>query len=137
MQEEMNALAREEEKKVILLVEDDQGNAEFLKMLLRMETPYEVLYMQSGQEVLSRVEEIKHTRPALFLLDYRLPTMTAFTVYDRLHVIEELAHIPAILLTASGQRTFSPEEFTRRNIRLIEKPFDIEGFLGLLKEVLA
>jgi predicted metallopeptidase len=63
--------------------------------------------------------------------------MTAFTVYDRLHVIEELAHIPAILLTAAGLQAFAPEEFIRRNIRLIEKPFDIEGFLGLLQEVLA
>ncbi|HEY1354183.1 MAG TPA: response regulator [Ktedonobacteraceae bacterium] len=137
MQEQTHALACEEEKKVILLVEDDLGNAEFLKMLLFMETPYEVLYMKSGQEVLNRVEEIKSTRPALFLLDYHLPMMTAFTVYDRLHVIEELAHIPAILLTAAGLQAFAPEEFIRRNIRLIEKPFDIEGFLGLLQEVLA
>jgi CheY-like chemotaxis protein len=137
MQEETNAPACEQEKKVILLVEDDQGNAEFLKMLLLMETSYAVLYMKSGQEVLDRVEEIKSTRPALFLLDYHLPTMTAFTVYDRLHAIEELAPIPAILLTAAGQQAFIPEEFTRRNIRLIEKPFDIEGFLGLLQEVLA
>ena len=69
MQEEMTALPPEEEKKTILLVEDDQGNAEFLKMLLLMETPHEVLYMESGQEVLKRVEEIKSARPALFLLD--------------------------------------------------------------------
>lgn len=137
MQEEMNALPPEEEKKIILLVEDDQGNAEFLKMLLLMETPHEVLYMESGQEVLNRVEEIKNARPALFLLDYHLPTMTAFTVYDRLHTIEELVHVPAILLTASGQQEFSSEELTQRNIRLVEKPFDIESFLDLLKQMLA
>ncbi len=137
MQEEMNALSSEEEKKIILLVEDDQGNAEFLKMLLLMETPYEVLYMESGEEVLSRIEEIKNARPALFLLDYHLSAMTAFTIYDQLHASEELAHVPAVLLTASGPQAFSPEELTRRDIRLLEKPFDIEGFLGLLKNMLA
>lgn len=137
MQEEMTDLPSDEEKKTILLVEDDQGNAEFLKMLLLMETPHEVLYMESGQEVLKRVEEIKSARPALFLLDYHLSTMTAFTLYDRLHALEELAYVPAILLTASGPHEFSPEELSRRNIRLVEKPFDIEGFLDLLKQMLA
>jgi len=137
MREEMNALPSEEEKKTILLVEDDQGNAEFLKMLLFMETPYKVLYMENGQEVLDRVEDIKYARPALFLLDYHLPTMTAFTVFDQLHALEALTHVPAILLTASGPQEFSLEELTRRNIRLIEKPFEIESFLGLLKEILA
>ena len=136
MQAEMADLPTEEEKKTILLVEDDQGNAEFLKMLLLMETPHEVLHMESGQEVLKRVEEIKSARPALFLLDYHLSTMTAFTLYDRLHALEEFAYVPAILLTASGLHEFSPEELSRRNIRLVQKPFDIQGFLDLLKQML-
>jgi CheY-like chemotaxis protein len=137
MQEEMRNLPAKEEKKTILLVEDDQGNAEFLKMLLLMETPHEVLYMENGQEVLKRVEEIKSARPALFLLDYHLSTMTAFTLYDRLHALEEFSYVPAILLTASGLHEFSPEEISQRNIRLVQKPFDIEGFLALLKQMLA
>src|SRR6266567_5260163 len=93
--------ARRSSIKTILVVEDELGHKELLKTVIAMVTPYRTFLMESGPEVFQRIEEIKAIKPALFLLDYYLPAMTALELYDQLHHIEAFKHIPALIISAS------------------------------------
>jgi CheY-like chemotaxis protein len=126
--------AKKNEGRTILLAEDDVSNADMLRLLVQSETPYQLVQFTNEEELLRRIEDIKTTRPDLFLFDYRLSSMTALDLYDRLHSIEELQDIPAIIITAS---LVNEEEFARRNIPLIQKPFDVDELLRAINQILA
>jgi CheY-like chemotaxis protein len=121
--------------KTILVVEDDNSNAEVFEVLLTSETPYRILIMESGQEVLLRIEEIKAARPALFLFDYHLPAMTALELYDQLHAIEEFKNIPTLITSASHPGPIA-HEIAKRGLTLIEKPFEVDILIATIKQIL-
>jgi CheY-like chemotaxis protein len=126
--------AEQEGSKTILLVEDDVSNADMLQLLLQTETSYQLVQFLNEEEIFQRIDEIKVMRPALFLFDYRLSSMTALDLYDQLHSIEELQGVPTIIITAS---IVNEEEFTRRNIPLIQKPFDVDDLLRTIDQTIA
>jgi CheY-like chemotaxis protein len=121
--------------KTILVVEDDDNNAEVFEVLLASETPYRTLLMESGLEVLRRIEEIKTSSPALFLFDYHLPGMTALELYDHLHTIEELKNIPTLIISASNSAPIA-YEIAKRGLTLIEKPFEVDTLITTVKHIL-
>ncbi len=126
--------AKKNEGRTILLAEDDVSNADMLRLLVQSETPYQLVHFTNEEEIFHRIDDVKATRPDLFLFDYRLSSMTALDLYDRLHNIAELQHVPAIVITAS---LVNEEEFTRRNIPLIQKPFDVDELLRAIHQILA
>jgi CheY-like chemotaxis protein len=121
--------------KTILVVEDDDTNAEVFEVVLASETPYHTLRMGSGQEVLQRLDEIKAVQPALFLFDYHLPNMTALELYDILHTIEEFKNVPALITSASQPGPIT-HEVARRGLKLIEKPFEIDALITIIKQTI-
>ena len=120
--------------KTILVVEDDSGNGTFLEMAIQSETPYQAMLVASESEMLRRIEEIKALKPALFLLDYRLPRTTATKLYDQLHAIEGLEEVPAIIITAETPELIEPE-IRQRNLLLLPKPFELDNLLETIKNI--
>lgn len=120
--------------KTILVVEDDSGNGAFLEMAIGSETPYQTLLIASEREILQRIEEIRALKPALFILDYRLPGMTATELYDQLHVIEGLEYVPAIIVTAETPERIE-QETRQRNLILLTKPFELDMLLETIKSI--
>ena len=115
----------------ILLVEDDTTISELLVRLISQETRYLIFAVYDGPQALDLVQRIK---PALFILDYRLPTTHGIELYDRLHSFEGLEPVPAIMLSVSAPLY----EMHVRHITFIRKPFDVykllEAIHNLLKE---
>ena len=120
----------------ILLVEDDVENTEMFNLLFASETSYQVRCLASPVEVLQQIDEVKRLKPALFLLDYDLPEMTALELYDRLQQVEGLEHIPALIVTACLPEVVK-EDLRRRNIRVCFKPFDIDELLVTIEQIIA
>src|SRR5690242_19872889 len=77
-------------KKTLILVEDDPSNAEVLGMLFHLAHVYQTTWFRTGGEVLANIAFIQSLNPALFLLDYELPRMTALDLYEQLCAIEGL-----------------------------------------------
>jgi CheY-like chemotaxis protein len=105
-------------------------------ILLQSETPYQIVSFTQGTQVLENLETLQAAVPDLFLLDYSLPDMTGLQLYDWLHALAELAHVPALLITA---RTLPPEiqqVLQQRQIRMLAKPFDLDELLRTLEEIL-
>jgi|GEM_PF-418757 len=120
----------------ILIVEDDEDTLVFLKLALTSETPYGVLLMKSGIETLQRLNEVEAVQPALLLLDYHLPKMTALDLYDRLHAQAKLAQVPALMITADPLCGEIRRALAERNIALLEKPFGLDELFQRIEQTM-
>lgn len=111
--------------KTILLVEDDSIISELLIQMITQETPYQVFSVPDGFEALDLV---KHIKPHLLIIDYWLPFIHGIELYDRLHDLEGLESVPAIMLSVNAP----VREINQRHMVYIKKPFDM---LKLLKTI--
>jgi CheY-like chemotaxis protein len=118
--------------KTILIVEDDADLAWTLTQFFRHETGYVTMWTHKGSEAL---QAMKGSRPDLLLLDYRLPDMNGLELYDQFSTDNELASIPAILVTANLGRL--QREVGRRTILGIDKPFDLDTLREAIDTLLA
>ena len=126
---------REHEEKTILVVEDDEElSTLILEALHRAEKyvgmGYRVLLAGDGLEAL---EIIRDTLPDLFLLDYYLPYINGLDLYDRLHAMEPLHHIPTIFMSANPPL----KELKKRNVLSMRKPFLLHELLYTIRWLLA
>jgi len=119
--------------KTILVVEDDEVTGTLISEIITQETSHTVLLARDGFRALELVKEFA-ARPHLFILDYRLPGMDGIKLYDQLHAISELDHIPAIILSASIEE--HKDQIQARNIIGLGKPFDTDEFLLTIEEEL-
>jgi len=116
--------------KITLIVEDDTSIGEVLVYAISQATSYTALTVSDGFEAL---EIIKGVKPDLFILDYQLPRMTGIELYDRLHSLQGLEHIPTIIMSAN-----LPESAIRqRHLIGITKPFELDELLDTIEKLIA
>ncbi len=115
--------------KTVLIVEDDVNIGEVLVQAITQETTFLALLVSDGFEALDVVKGVK---PNLFILDYQLPRMDGLALYDRLHAIEELKHIPALMISAR----LPQKELTKRKIVGMNKPIDLDEFLQTIEDLI-
>ena len=117
--------------KTILLVEDDPHMSSFLEQAIEQETPYRAVVASDGHAALRLV---RHFTPCLFILDYGLPVMNGIELYDRLHLNQALAALPAILITANYH--LPPQQLRQRQLITFRKPFDLHPLLATIETLL-
>jgi CheY-like chemotaxis protein len=135
----MSTFQQKEENvgRTVVLVEDDPANAEVLTLLLKTEGVFDVLSFRGGGEALANLNTIIGKRPALLLLDYQLSGMTALDLYEQLHAIEELAKVPAIIITAITLADKQKEHLQQLGLRLIQKPYNIDDLLAAIEQTVS
>lgn len=116
--------------KTILLVEDDVSIGELLITILEEEGLYETVLVTNGLQALKVVKSI---HPLLFVLDYQLPGMNGFELYDRLHAMEGLGGIPALFVSANVPL----KELEKRHLQYIRKPFELDQLLDAIEKHIA
>ncbi len=89
----------EENKKTILLVEDDDRLASVYEMRLQAEG-FTTKRVANGEDALSAVLQVK---PDLILLDVMMPRVSGFDVLDILRNTPETVNVKIIMLTALSQ----------------------------------
>ena len=88
-----------QQKKKILLVEDDSVLASVYKSRLELEG-FEVEHVANGELALSKVIEY---RPDLVVLDAMMPKVNGFDVLDIIRNTPETTNVRVIMLTALSQ----------------------------------
>lgn len=88
------------DKKLILLVEDDEFLAELYGTKLGLED-YEVILATDGEKGLKMIKEKK---PDLVLLDIILPKMDGFEILKAVKDDKTIKRVPIILLTNLSQK---------------------------------
>jgi DNA-binding response OmpR family regulator len=119
----------------LILVADDEEDILMLVSFRLDQAGYEVLTASDGHEAL---ETIMDRRPALAVLDVRMPKLTGIDVVERVRKDGAVSDMPVILLSAGVQeenvsrgleagadeymrKPFSPEELAARVQSLLEQ----------------
>jgi len=115
----------------ILVVDDDQDMCEILSDFLE-EEGYTVMTAYDGE---SALDEIKTGRYDLLIVDYRLHTIDGLEV---LAIARQLnTSLTAIMMTAFGSDATRLHAKTLGAYEFVEKPFDMERMVGVVKQALS
>ena len=119
----------------LLVVEDIPNILELIDTTLKFKGGYRVGTAHNGEEAL---EAIRRERPALVVTDILMPKMDGFSLVHRLRLDPETRNIPVVFLSATY---VTPEDKAFATLigasRFLEKPIDIEQFMGTISELLA
>ncbi len=129
MQSTYSIQDKQMQQKVILVIEDDASVGACLVEAINQETPYMAFLVTEADHALAVLQEIK---PDTILLDYLLPHMNGLDLYDYLHAHKPLKDIPVIMISAC----LPQQEITRRQLIGMQKPFEIDELITILKQVL-
>ncbi len=116
-----------EDKKRVLIVDDEQRILKFLGLMLKA-SGYDVATAANGKEGLQIAEREK---PDIILLDIVMPVMDGFEMLQNLRAFSQT---PVIIFSARGQT--SEKAISLGANKFIPKPFKPEEVLRLVKEVL-
>ena len=115
--------------KTILVVEDDRSMASFFVEAIKQETSHQALFAFDGHRALKMLHDLK---PDLIVLDYGLPHMNGLELYDRIHTMKELEHIPALMISAHPPL----EEAKKRKLTCMKKPVELAELLQTIEKLL-
>ena len=121
--------------KRIFLVEDNQGNAAIIQMLLEQEGA-KVFRGRWGGE--GTIELLRRYLPLdIILMDLMLPNgITGYDVFDDIRAVPDAHDIPVVAVSASDPSMAIPKVRAKGFAGFIPKPVDFEGFAKQIADVL-
>lgn len=106
---------------LILVVDDEAANRDFLAHVLARELPQaRLVQARNGRLAL---EEIARELPDLILLDLAMPELDGYAVLDKLQEQDETRHVPVIVLTSYGLQDTELDTIGAGADDFIAKPF--------------
>lgn len=118
--------------KLVLIVEDEYGNAEILQLLLEAEG-YRVAVATNGKQALEILRNGE--KPSLVLSDFMMPVMNGGELGTALRQDPALGHIPFIFMSGTS------EDVVRRAFddydALLAKPYELDTLLALVERFAA
>jgi CheY-like chemotaxis protein len=122
-----------EEKKTILVVEDEPDVVTYLSTLLE-DAGYQTVAAGDGEEAL---EKVKASRPDLITLDITMPNKSGVRFYRDMKESDEWKGIPIIMVTGISS-DFEKFISSRKQVPppegYVSKPIDKDKILSLIKE---
>lgn len=122
-------LDKDTQKQFILIIEDDPEIGYVLLAVLQ-ETAYDAQLVPDGETALRLLAT--HT-PNLVIVDYKLPGMNGLNVADHIRSMNGLEHVPLLMVSANLPKA----ELAQRHLSGLNKPFDIETLLTVIKQLLS
>jgi DNA-binding NtrC family response regulator len=118
----MRATTKEErrmEKRKVLIVDDDPGVRESLRMVLKDQ--YDPVPVASGEEALAALADV---RPDVVLLDILMPGLDGLAVLEQMK--EQDPRVPVVMLTATKTVKTAVTAMKLGAFDYVTKPFDVE-----------
>ena len=131
------------ESNAILLVEDDAAHAEIVKRnFANSRITNRIIHVSDGQQALDYLyrrdgysQPDSSPRPALVLLDLRLPKVDGLAVLKSIKDDPGLKNIPVVILTTSNAGTDISKAYSCGANSYLIKPVDFSRFSKLLEVV--
>jgi DNA-binding response OmpR family regulator len=116
----------------ILVIDDDQDIRRLLGVRLKAKG-YEAVV---AGDAISAVNQARHERPDLILLDLSLPAGDGYVVMERLNAIPALEGIPVIVVSARDPLVEEERLAAARADSFFRKPFDYEELMVAIARAL-
>jgi len=125
----MNSAA---EKKVILVVDDDEHQLSVIKIIL--EGFYTVIAAKSG--ILALEQIYKGCLPDIILLDILMPEMDGFEVYNKIRGISLLRDIPIVYVSSVSEKEEIQKALDTGAADFIMKPYNKTDLLTRISKLI-
>jgi len=112
-------ISHKKDKKIILVVEDNQDTRNFLRLLL--ETEYEIIEAKDGQVGLNKARRLV---PDLIITDIMMPKMDGIEMSKQIRNDLRISHIPILMLTAKSSDESRLESYQTGADAFLSKPFN-------------
>ncbi|HEX5056248.1 MAG TPA: response regulator [Gammaproteobacteria bacterium] len=131
-----NEKRNENQAVTILLVEDDPGHAELVKLnLKRGGIDNELIHFENGQKVLEFLAQHKSDKKYLVILDINMPGINGLQVLNKLKSNDTTRNIPIIILTTATEQREADYCYELGCNVFITKPVDYETFCEAIHEL--
>lgn len=124
----------ESQKKLVLVVEDDQEISYLLTFILERQG-YEVILAEDGNKALDIIKNV-NGKPSLVLLDIMLPYHDGFELVSAIREKDGWERIPVIMLSAKSQENDITRALDLGADDYIVKPFQPMELIARLKRYL-
>ena len=121
-----------EEKKVILVVDDNPENIDVLVGILGKS--YKVKAATSGEKAL---KTSKKNPPDLVLLDIMMPDMDGYQTFEQLKADPDTAHIPVVFATGMTDNADQEKGVALGARGYLTKPVDPVKVISIVQEILS
>lgn len=121
------------EKKMIMVVDDEEALRELLKAIME-EEGYEVVTAEDGNDCL---QKLKTARPELILLDMMMPGMSGREVCERIRKDPKIKDLKIAFLTVA--RFSEAGKGTLKEMKVLDyitKPFDNKDLIKKVKKMI-
>jgi CheY-like chemotaxis protein len=120
----------------ILLVEDDAGHAELVKLNLKRGGIHnEIIHFDTGQKALDFLSQNRSDKKYLMILDINMPGINGLQVLSRLKNSDVTRNIPIIILTTATEEREAEYCYELGCNVFITKPIDYETFCTAIQEL--
>ncbi|MBD2187231.1 response regulator [Pseudanabaena mucicola] len=118
----------------ILVIDDSRVIRNMVRDMLPPSN-FEVLEAADG---IKGLEMIQQEKPWMIMLDFLLPRMSGFEVYEALQQSDELSRIPLVLMSGRKEEVTSkiPEPFEDKYLVFVEKPFEQKELITAIKRAM-
>ncbi len=117
----------------VLVIEDDGGVREIIKVSLEVIAGWTVWLAASGKEGIA-IAQAKH--PEIILLDVVMPEEDGIIVYKKLRADQSTCSIPIILLTAKAKASERQALMALGIDGIITKPFQAKTLAATIEQIL-
>lgn len=118
-----------QQKKVVVIGEDDEPIARLLRDAVNDEPAYQAVIVPDGALVLDTVRQV---HADLLILDVMMPGLSGIEVYDRVRSDPDVRDMPVLFVTAAS-REFQRQFRDRKITDVIAKPFDLNDLLAKVR----
>jgi CheY-like chemotaxis protein len=116
----------------LLYIEDDDNNISLVRALLKRRPQIDLQVAMTGHDGIRAAVD---TRPALILLDNRLPDATGRDILAELAAAPATAAIPVVVLSSDTDNVIA-QLIAAGAAEAVPKPFDIHKFMAMIDRYL-
>ena len=118
-----------------ILVVEDEPNVRKLVIVNLIKRGYQVLEAENGQQALTHLYRQK---PALMILDVKLPDLTGWEILDHLTTTPDLSpYFPVLVMTASQVDHSAMLQQYPSVIEILVKPFNTDRLITAIQRALS
>lgn len=116
----------------LLLIVDDELEAQTLLRLMLVRAGFDVVVAASGQDALKQLEM---TQPDVVILDVMMPGMDGFTVCERIRANAHTQDLPVIILSARNDVESRKRGEAVQATRYLTKPISPMALVKQIQEI--
>lgn len=127
-----------EKEKIILYVDDDEEDREFLSFVMTQRNPQVQLQLaENGLRALEYLDTVKQSRPpCLIVLDLNMPFLDGRETCRRIKTDDVLQNVPLIIFSSSSKPD-DKRTFDQMGIQYFTKPDHIDQFQKIAKQMVS